>query len=151
AIGIGEAVITGLVVRFILLTRPDLIDPESDNAAESIDRSPGQRLLPTVLAGLGIALAVAVFLSPFASEQPDGLEFVGEKLGLLASESPSPIPAPMPDYEVPLPGLDHLKAATAIAGLLGTLAVFGVSWGLARAFAGTSLSPRPERVGADAA
>ena len=35
------------------------------------------------LGGLGVALAVAVFLSPFAYDQPDGLEFVGEKLGFL--------------------------------------------------------------------
>src|SRR3954451_19721732 len=31
AIGLGEALITGLVVRFILLTRPDLIDPAAED------------------------------------------------------------------------------------------------------------------------
>jgi cobalt/nickel transport system permease protein len=153
AIGVGEAVITGLVLRFILLTRPDLIEPETDGGEETPAGSLPDRWLPTVLAGVGVALAVAVFLSPFASEQPDGLEFVGKKIGFLADDSSfsAPIPAPMPDYQVPLPGLDALKAATAVAGLVGTLVVFAVSWGLARTFAGTSTSPRPERVGADAA
>ena len=109
--------------------------------------------LPTVLAGLGIALAVAVFLSPFASTQPDGLEFVGERLGLLAGESPAPlVPAPMPDYQLPLPGLETLKAATAIAGLVGTLVVFGLSWRLGRVFAGAGpVSTPAERAGANAA
>ena len=35
AIGLGEAVITGLVVRFILLTRPELIEPDDETTGES--------------------------------------------------------------------------------------------------------------------
>jgi cobalt/nickel transport system permease protein len=154
AIGLGEALITGLVVRFILLTRPELIEQGDESRGESPSGLRPRVWLPTVLAGLGIALAVAVFLSPFASTQPDGLEFVGERLGLLASESPAPlVPAPMPDYQLPVPGLEALKAATAIAGLLGTLAVFGLSWMLGRVFAGagTTVSTPAERAGANAA
>jgi cobalt/nickel transport system permease protein len=153
-IGLGEALITGLVLRFILLTRPDLIDVQFDDGGPTSGGGAGSgrsgRWLTTMLAGLGIALAVAVFLSPFASEFPDGLEFVGQKLGIVIEESPAtPIPAPMPDYLLPLPGLRHVKAATAAAGLVGTLVVFTVSWGLARVFVG--VGPRPERVTADAA
>ena len=87
------------------------------------------------LAGLGIALAVAVFLAPFAYDQPDGLEFVGEKLHFLPDGEPAlpaPFPAPIPDYELKLPGLEHVKLATAAAGLVGTLVVFGVAWGMAK-------------------
>src|SRR5271165_2759739 len=103
-----------------------------------------------VLGGLGVALAVVVFLSPLASELPDGLEFVGQRIGFLAAESPSsPIPVPMPDYQFPLPSLEHVKAATAVAGLVGTLVVFTVSWGLARVFSGAGR--RSERASADAA
>jgi cobalt/nickel transport system permease protein len=151
AIGLGEAVITGLVVRFILLTRPELIETDDVPSGESrFDLRPCV-WLPTVLAGLGISLAVAVFLSPFASTQPDGLEFVGERLGLLAGESPALlVAAPIPDYELPLPGLESLKAATAVAGLVGTLAVFGLSWMLGRVFATASTTP-VERAGANAA
>ena len=76
AIGVGEAVITGLVVRFILLTRPDLVyEPKTRG------RLPRRRWGQVAVAGLAIALAVAVFLAPFASETPDGLEYVGERLG----------------------------------------------------------------------
>jgi cobalt/nickel transport system permease protein len=149
-IGLGEALITGLVLRFVLLTRPDLIEG-TDEAAEP-DRGPvsSGRWLTTPLAGLGIALAVAVFLSPFASEFPDGLEFVGERLGFLTGDLPAgPIPAPMREYQFPLPGLEYVKAATAVAGLVGTLVVFALSWSFARVF--VVAGPGPERITADAA
>ncbi len=151
-IGMGEAIITGLVVRFILLTRPDLIeqDPSFPQVAYESKAQPRRRWLPTMLCGLGVALAVVVFLSPLASQFPDGLEFVGQRIGFLTEESaPSPLPVPMPDYQFPLPGLAHIRVATAIAGLVGTLVVFAVSWGLARVFSETGR--RSERAGADAA
>ena len=75
-IGLGEALITGAVLRFVLLMRPDLI--EQTGAADS---SLAGRWGQVVLGGLAIAIAVAVFLAPFASEHADGLEWVGGKLG----------------------------------------------------------------------
>jgi cobalt/nickel transport system permease protein len=109
AIGVGEALITGLVVRFILVRRPDLFDDDPATTGPSAALRWGQ----TILGGLGVALAVAVFLSPFAYDKPDGLEFVGEKLGFLREYAPrSPIPAPIPDYGLKLPGLEHVKLAT---------------------------------------
>jgi cobalt/nickel transport system permease protein len=140
AIGVGEAVITGTVVRFVLLRRPDLLEPD---AGTGLPTAGGNSWVYTTIAGLGIALAVAVFLAPFASELPDGLEYVGGRLGFLAEESPpATLPAPLADYRLELPGLEHVKLATALAGLIGTLVVFGVSWGMARAL------PRPHSEGA---
>jgi cobalt/nickel transport system permease protein len=158
AIGVGEALITGLVVRFVLLTRPDLIDHRGDDpedAAPRLDSArPRRGWLPPALAGLGIALAVAVFLAPFASELPDGLEFVGERTGALAERSaPLAIPTPWPDYQfsLPLPGLQQVQVATAAAGLVGTLAVFALAWSLARALSIASIAkPGPEGGGPDA-
>jgi cobalt/nickel transport system permease protein len=152
AIGLGEAVITGLVVRFILQTRPDLIghDPEPPLEPETSPKQGRSSWSGTVLAGLGISLGVAVFLSPFASQLPDGLEFVGEKTGLLPDEASSPtvlVPAPMPDYQLALPGWEQIKIATAVAGLVGTLAVFCVSWSLARVFAIAHSVPGTEGAG----
>jgi cobalt/nickel transport system permease protein len=85
------------------------------------------------LAGLAIALAVCVFLAPFASEHPDGLEWVGARLGFLNEQVPAPalVPAPIPDYQLPLFGSAHVKAATAVAGLVGTLVVFALGFALA--------------------
>lgn len=152
-IGVGEALITGLVVRFVLLTRPELILDEDGTAEDVEDGSlpaaepsgkPGW--LATLVAGLGVALGVAVFVSPFAYDAPDGLEYVGEKFEFLPDESHAPmIPSPMPDYEAPLPfsvpGLDAAKVATAAAGFAGTLIVFAFAWTLSRAFSRTAQKP----------
>ncbi len=126
-IGLGEAIITGLVLRFLLLTRPDLIfEPE-------MQEQPG-RWRQVALAGLGISLAVAAFLAPLASPDDDGLEFVGARLGFIVEEPPTLISGPIPDYE--MPGLPGVGLPTAAAGLFGTLVVFIVGLILARAFAG---------------
>src|SRR5271157_2257145 len=127
-IGLGEALITGTVLRFLLLARPDIIYDSRPAGVSAIGR-----LGRTGLGGLGIALAVAVFLAPFASEYDDGLEWVGGKLGFLREGEPV-LAAPIPDYHLALPGVRHVKAATAVAGVVGTLAVFGVAWGLAGVF-----------------
>lgn len=151
AIGVGEALITGLVVRFLLLTRPELIAGDAE-PADSAPSAPGW--LSTTVAGLAIALGVAVFASPFAWDEPDGLEYVGERLGFLPSEETPPIvKSPMPDYQAPLPeglaAVDRVKLATAAAGLAGTFAVFGLAWGMARVF--SARESRPEGVLVDAA
>jgi cobalt/nickel transport system permease protein len=153
AIGLGEAVITGLVLRFILLTRPDLI-AEPEIAAGSAIWRRGQ----VVFTGVALSLAVAIFLAPFASAWPDGLEFVGGKFRFLAEEAPSVLEAPIPDYE--MPGLrDMLGVATAVAGVVGTLVVFVVGVGLARTFGRSTVAVPsigegrgvPGGVGSDAA
>jgi hypothetical protein len=48
----------------------------------------------------------------------------------------------MADYELKVPGLNHARVATALAGVVGTLVVFGLSWGMAR------ILPQPKREGA---
>lgn len=136
-IGLGEAVITGLVVRFLLLLRPDLID---DPKPVPITRA--GRWGQVAGAGLAIAMAVAIFLAPLASKYADGLEFVGGRLHFLPEQERPIVKAPFPDYELP-----GVRFATAAAGVVGTAAVFGVGLALAGAFAGKP----PERVGADAA
>ena len=83
--------------------------------------------------GLGVSLLLAVFVSPYASSSPDGLERVAEDKGFLEkAEAPGTTvweSAPIPDYAVP--GISHEKAATGIAGLVGTLGTFGVAFGVA--------------------
>jgi cobalt/nickel transport system permease protein len=130
AIGLLEAIVTGLVVRFLLLTRPDLIEPRADPSGPAASRG---RWLGTTFAGLAISLGIAVFLAPFASRLPDGLDFVGARLGFLSQTPPALIlPAPIPDYELALPLFHHVGLATALAGSIGTLVVFAAGWGMAR-------------------
>lgn len=77
--------------------------------------------------GLLLALGVAL-LSPLASPHPDGLERVAEDKGFLdqAQEAPYSI---IPDYV--FPGIENEGSATIVAGLVGTMVVFGLSYGLA--------------------
>lgn len=128
-IGLGEAIVTGLVLRFVLLTRPDMIHDPDATAIASAPR----RWIEAALAGLAIALALAAFAAPFASEYPDGLEAVGQWFGFVPEDAQPALEAPIPDYQ--WPGLAQApKLATALAGVLGTLIVFGVGLGLARVF-----------------
>ena len=111
AIGLGEALITGLVLRTLLLARPDLIyDPKPG------DSPAGERWGRIALGGLAVSIGVAVFLAPFASEHPDGLESVGSWLGFLGDGGPEVFRSPLPDYQVP--GLGHPGLATAAAGVI---------------------------------
>jgi cobalt/nickel transport protein len=88
-----------------------------------------------VLTGLGIALLVAIFLSPFASSDPDGLDRVSEDLGF-ADQARAETPA----HKLPFAGIFDEYAlrgvpdgiATPLAGLVGTLVTFGVSWGVGK-------------------
>ena len=84
-----------------------------------------------LIGGLLLALALAVFASPFASSFPDGLEKVAEDIGFLdaAHEHGAWKSSPAPDYAAP--GVQDERKATALAGLAGTLAVFVAGWGLA--------------------
>ena len=83
---------------------------------------------------LAAALAVAAFLGPFACSWPDGLQRVAGRLGF-AGHGPgiAPLPAPLPDYK--LPGLHQERLSTAVAGMLGTLLVFLLVWGVGRLLA----------------
>jgi len=132
-IGVGEALITGLVLRFVLVSRPGLIDEATAPASpEGVAASPGfLGRYGLVVAGSGVALAVAIFLAPFASEWPDGLEFVGGRLGFLKGDAPASLPVPVPDYSLVIFGHDSVRVATAAAGVVGTLVVFGFALVLA--------------------
>ena len=79
------------------------------------------------LIGLLIALAVAL-LSPLASPYLDGLERVAEDQGFLERAEDAPYEI-VPDYI--FPGIQNEALATIVAGLVGTLVVFGLTYGLA--------------------
>jgi cobalt/nickel transport protein len=86
--------------------------------------------------GLGVALAIALFLSPFASKDPDGLDRVSQDLRFeeKALEEPPAKQLPFAQIfdEYALKGIQNEKAATALAGLVGTLVTFGLAWGVGK-------------------
>ncbi|TXT22997.1 MAG: cobalamin (vitamin B12) biosynthesis protein CbiM [Planctomycetota bacterium] len=147
-IGLGEALITGAAISFVLNQRPELIfwradgRQPSDIPSANIDvrgltpsGSPtsAASITGTLIAGLVLALAVAAFLSPFASSFDDGLEAVLGQLGVEFHLTTS-VPGLFEDYEkVPVPVAAWEKIAVSIAGIGGTLAVFTLAWLLGKA------------------
>jgi cobalt/nickel transport system permease protein len=119
-IGIGEALITIGALAFIYAARRDLLDLG--------ERAPAQATANWVIAGLGIALVVAVF-SLAASPEPDGLERVAEDSGFL-SRALDPVYQLLPDYTIPFVGNELVSGVLAV--VLGTLVVFGLTWAVAR-------------------
>ncbi len=83
-----------------------------------------------IFIALLIALAMAALISPFASSSPDGLEKMAERLGFLHRAEGKSMweHSPMPDYAVP--GVEKESSATGLAGVIGTLAVFGITFAL---------------------
>jgi hypothetical protein len=75
-----------------------------------------------------LALLLAI-LSPLASSSPDGLERVAEDRGFI-DVALAPFFHVFPDYVIP--GVSNEAVATILAGLLGTLVLFGIGFGLAK-------------------
>jgi cobalt/nickel transport system permease protein len=107
-IGVGEAVITALVLVSIAAIRPDLV------LGESAPRD-GRRRIGLVPAGLLLAFALAAFVSPIASSLPDGLDRVAERLGFARHAAEGA--APFAGYSVPF--LSSPFLGTAVAGVIG--------------------------------
>ena len=113
-IGIGEGLITLGALAFLYRARPDLVHAGDERPVKG-------RLIWAF--GLLVALGLAV-ASPLASSNPDGLEWVAQQAGFLDAGRASPFRL-IPDYL--LPGVSNHALATILAGLLGTLIVFGVT------------------------
>jgi hypothetical protein len=125
--------ITVLVILAIARTRPDLL--ESDAKAT---RGTG---LEFMLFGLIVVLGLAVFVSPYACSWPDGLDKVAEKFGF-AGRAAVTVKAWFPDYKIP--GISSVGLATALAGTLGALLMFGLAWVVGRLLVKTEAAkPRP--------
>jgi hypothetical protein len=81
-----------------------------------------------VLAGLLVAAGLALFVSPFASSSPDGLEKVSSEEGFdRAAEDHDLADSPVAGYEVR--GVDDDRMSTGAAGVLGVLVTFGLGVG----------------------
>jgi len=133
-IGVGEGVITALVLAAIAKVRPELLGLTAPRPDENIEKAG-----PLVVFGLLMSVGLALFVAPFACGWPDGLDKTAEMLGFKDRESEHrALPAPAPDYKAP--GISSEALATAIAGAAGTVFVFALAWGLARA-----LAPKPAR------
>lgn len=88
--------------------------------------------------GLIIALVLAGGVSLFASSFPDGLERVAINHGFIElGEGYEVMHSPMPDYIVP--GISNEALAASLAGLIGTLMMFGLVYGIGKALKRSSV------------
>lgn len=88
-----------------------------------------------ILTGLGVSLVLALFLSPFSSKHPDGLDKVAEDLNFAHKATSHPVLEKLPfagiftDYQVKnLPQ----KLSTPIAGVCGVVLTFSLVIGLGK-------------------
>ncbi len=74
-------------------------------------------------------IIIAVFISPFASASPDGLERVALDLGFMELEK-EPLYEIFPDYSLTFVSVEYVS--TAISGLMGlfiiTIPILGYWW-----------------------
>jgi cobalt/nickel transport system permease protein len=124
-IGLGEAVITMLVLAVVMKARPELLEATGARAGEH---------RATAAYGLMAAIGLIVFVAPFASSLPDGLEHVAERFGFAGRATAMPT-APLADYTVAALAIDSPWLSTVVAGGVGTLVAFAVAWFVARALA----------------
>lgn len=81
---------------------------------------------PTLfLVGLAVTLLIAMFVSRYASSQPDGLNHVAEQHGFIENEQPHALD------DWPLAGYGGGSGTgLVIAGLVGVLATLGLGFGV---------------------
>ncbi|MFI1969702.1 cobalt ABC transporter permease [Streptomyces cinnamoneus] len=142
-IGIGEAAITALTVGAVMAVRPDLVHgarglarplelrtadgtviarPEEPAAAPRSHRR-------VLAAGLVAALALAGFVSYYASTSPDGLEKVAHDKGIDSKEEEHAAKdSPLADYQVKDVGDERLSGG--LAGVIGVGATLAVGTGV---------------------
>jgi cobalt/nickel transport system permease protein len=141
-VGLGEALITFLVIGYVCRVRPQLLGPVADRLRVS---GRGLSWGGVTASFAVIALLLAAVVSLYASSAPDALE------SITAAESTSQTPArisehanptaeqvstlqertaPLPDYQVP--GWPA-KMGTSISGLIGTVVTLAAVWLIGRA------------------
>ena len=128
-IGIGEGVLSALMVSAVLATRPDLVVGARDLDIDAVaDRRPvGARAF--VLGGLLVAVFFAAVVSQFAVDDPDGLERVAIDEGFESSAEEHAIADSIfADYATT--GIDNETVSLAVAGIAGVALTLLVGYGI---------------------
>ena len=115
-IGIGEGLITVLIVAAVWKARPDLLQ-------EQISGSLSFNIREIIIYGTIVIIGLLLFVSPFVSEWPDGLEKTAALLGFQRNAVDSDlIQSPISNYK--FPGIGSPVMATTLAGIIGAVIVF---------------------------
>lgn len=130
-IGLGEAVITTVVLSAILATRPDLVRltrfaPSGTPGDALPQRATGPARRRWWIVAGAVPVVIAGGLSLLASSHPDGLEYVAHRLGFADSATSSAASGSvLADY-----GISGWSSpwATGVAGIIGLALVAVVSY-----------------------
>ena len=88
-----------------------------------------KRLALFITAGLIVALALAFFVSPYASSKPDGLNKVAADKGFDSGVTQSPVrSSPLAGYGVD--GVHDTKLSRGLSGVIGVALTFAVGYGV---------------------
>lgn len=144
-IGIGEAAITAATVGAVIAVRPDLVHGARGLAAPLKLRVGGELVdapaapaagpvaarstKPVWITGLVTALALAGFVSYYASASPDGLEKVAADQGIdQKAEQHAAADSPLADYSVK--DVSDARLSGGLAGVIGVGATIAVGTGI---------------------
>lgn len=78
-----------------------------------------------IIFGILLAALLVIFIAPFASKHPDGLERIAQDKGFLEKEE-ARLPAVISGYS--FPGIKNERLSVIIEGILGVIIVFFVSY-----------------------
>ena len=113
-IGLGEGIITALIVSLLLRVRSDLVYVKTNEHVSNNTSS---------IYGLFILLLLCfTLITPYASSSPDGLESVAENFGFLETDG---LVLFLNDYGIS--GLNNSFLSTIISAVLGIVVVVGIS------------------------
>ena len=139
-IGIGEGVLSALVVGAVLATRPDLVRGARDLTPEELGEGRAVGARTFALGAFLVAVVFATVVSQFAFDDPDGLEKVAADQGFLSSARDHALAgAPFADYATR--GIGNGELSLAVAGLAGVALALLVTYGLVAASRGTRTRP----------
>jgi cobalt/nickel transport system permease protein len=146
-IGIGEGIITGLVVGAVLAARPDLVYGARDLEPQQRRTRKPVGLRTFAIAGVLVALVFAAVVSQFAVDAPDGLERVSEDLGIAPVGSAGEMKEVGVFSDYATRGVQNESLSLALAGGAGVLITLALALGIFLAVRDRSES-RLKKIGA---
>lgn len=128
-IGIGEGLLSAMVVAAVLAARPDLVAGARDLDASQLAEAPRIAARTFVIGAILVASFFAMVVSQFAASDPDGLERVAIDKGFdTSAQDHSLANGIFADYATR--GIGNERVSLAIAGITGVFITFLVGAGI---------------------
>ena len=139
-IGVGEALLSALVIGAVMATRPDLVAGARDLTPDQLADRARVPARTFWIGGVFVAVFFAVVVSQFAADDPDGLERVAADQGFVDSARDHAFDSSLfADYATR--GIGNETLSLAVAGLAGVAITLLVGFGLFTA--SRQLTPKP--------